>query len=107
MSGYIYWHYANTYFFGLLIGWMARGKGLALYLLLALSPFYAFHALPVMVAQQYFGMTTVYGWEESVGYPVFIGLLGGGRRTFIWQQRMIARLKEIQYESFLINTDKA
>ncbi len=60
MNGYIYWYYANAYLFSLLIGWMARGKGMAVYLLLSFSPLYALYALPVMVAERYFGMTAVH-----------------------------------------------
>lgn len=62
MNWYIYWYYVNVYFFRILIGWMRRGmgRGLAFYMLLSFSPLYALYALPVMVAERYFGMTTVY-----------------------------------------------
>lgn len=57
MNWYIYWYYANVYFFNLLIGWMAKGKGLAVYLLISFSPLYAFYAFPFMVFETYFDMT--------------------------------------------------
>lgn len=78
MNWYIYWYYVNVYFFRILIGWMRRGmgRGLAFYMLLSFSPLYALYALPVMVAERYFGMTTVYNqyifWVLIFGVPSFI-----------------------------------
>ena len=46
----------------------------AFYMLLSFSPLYALYALPVMVAERYFGMTTVYNqyifWVLIFGVPV-------------------------------------
>lgn len=91
MNWYIYWYYANAYFFSLLIGWMAKGKGVALYLLLAFSPLYALYALPVLVAEQYLGMTAAYNkyiyWGLIFGVPALhISLFyPGSKRDTKWE----------------------
>lgn len=91
MNWYIYWYYANAYFFNSLIGWMAKGRGMSIYLIISFSPLYAFYAIPFMVSKMYFNMMTMSNgfiyWMLMFGVPILhLSIFYPGSRRYVrWE----------------------
>lgn len=94
MNRYKYWFYANNFFFGNLIGFMAGNIfGLGMYILISYLPMYALYSLPFVVAERYFGMAATYNkyiyWTLIVCVPAIHTAVfcPGSKRYARWESQ--------------------